>query len=151
MDFEEIGKFLTYLIPIIIIVLTNVVFKKHKQQQTKLKVVRSLLSEIDFDQKLIEAFSLQWQIRKFKTDTWKRNKDKMDYMDPGLRYILADAFEIAEEFNREVDAAKKHKSTSYLAVIRVDRLTKPLARSKQGLEEWLELNQSKKKLPAKTG
>ena len=151
MDFEDIGKFLTYLIPIIIIVLTNVVFKKHKQQQTKLKVVRSLLSEIDFDQKLIEAFSLQWQTRKFKTGTWKRNKDKMDYIDPGLRYVLADAFEIAEEFNREIDAAKKHKSTSYLAGIRVERLTEPLARSKQGLEEWLELNQSKKKLPAKTG
>lgn len=151
MDFEDIGKSLTYLIPIIIIVLTNVVFKKHKQQQTKLKVVRSLLSEIDFDQKLIEAFSMQWQIRKFKTGTWKRNKDKMDYIDPGLRYALADAFEIAEEFNREVDAAEKHKSTSYLAGIRVERLTKPLARSKQGLEEWLELNQSKKKLPAKTG
>ena len=150
MDFEDIGKSLTYLIPIIIIVLTNVVFKKHKQQQTKLKVVRSLLSEIDFDQKLIEAFSLKWQIRKFKTDTWKRNKDKMDYIDPALRYVLADAFEIAEEFNREVDAAKKHESTSYLAGIRVERLAKPLARSKQGLEEWLELNQSKKKLPANT-
>ena len=150
MDFEDIGKFLTYLIPIIIIVLTNVVFKKHKQQQTKLNVVRSLLSEIDFDQKLLEAFSLQWQIRKFKAGTWKRNKDKMDYIDPALRYVLADAFEIAEEFNREVDAAKKHKSTSYLSGIRVERLTKPLAKSKQRLEEWLELNQSKKKLPAKT-
>ena len=149
MDFDwgDIGRILAYLIPAIIIILTNVVFRKQKQQQAKLTVVRSMLSEISYNQKLIEAFSLQWQTKQFKTGTWKRNKDKMDYIDPGLRYTLADAYEIAEEFNREIDAAKKHKSTSYLAGIRVDRLGEPLAKIKQGLEEWLELNQRKKKLP----
>ena len=150
MDFGnlgEIGKYLAYLIPVIILILTNVVFRKQKQQKARLSVVRSLLSEISSNQKLMEAFSLQWQTKKFKTATWKRNKDKMDYIDPGLRYTLADAYEIAEEFNREIDAAEKHKSTSYLAGIRVDRLGEPLARSKQGLEEWLALNQSKRKLP----
>ena len=149
MDFDwgDIGRILAYLIPAIIIILTNVVFRKQKQQQAKLTVVRSLLSEISFNQKLIEAFSLQWQTKQFKTVTWKRNKDKMYYIDPGLRYTLADAYEIAEEFNREIDAAKKHKSTSYLAGMRVDKLGEPLAKSKQGLEEWLELNQRKKKLP----
>ena len=146
-DLGEIGKILAYLIPVIILIVTNVFFRKQKQQKTRLSVVRSLLSEINHNQKLMEAFSLQWQTKKFKTGTWKRNKDKMDYVDPGLRYTLADAFEIAEEFNREIDAAKKHKSVSYLAGIRVDRLKEPLARSKQGLEEWLTLNQSKGKLP----
>jgi len=146
-DLGEIGKILAYLIPVIIIILTNFVFRKQKQQKESLSVVRSLLSEIEHNQKLIEAFSLQWQTKKFKTGTWKRSKDKMDYIDPGLRYTLADAFEIAESFNREIDAAKKHKSTSYLAGIQVGRLTEPLAKSKQGLEEWLALNQSKKKLP----
>ena len=145
-DLDEIGKVLTYLIPVIIIILTNVIFRKQKQQKERLKVVRSLLSELDSNQKIIEAFSVQWQTKKFKTATWKRNKDKMDYIDQGLRYTLADAFEIAEEFNREIDAAKKHKSTSYLAGIRVDRLREPLAKSKQGLEQWLQLQQGKKKL-----
>ncbi len=149
MDFDwgDIGKILTYLIPAIILILTNVVFRKQKGQKARLSAVRSLLSEIDYNQKLIEASSLQWQTRKFKTDAWKRAKDKMDYIDPGLRYILADAYEIAEEFNREIDAAKKHKSASYLAGIQMDRLRKPLAKSEQGLEEWLVLNQSKGKLP----
>lgn len=146
-DLGEIGKILAYLIPVIILIVTNVFFRKQKQQKTRLPVVRSLLSEINHNQKLMEAFSLQWQTKKFKTATWKRNKEKMDYVDPGLRYTLADAFEIAEEFNREIDAAKKHKSVSYLAGIRVDRLKEPLAKSKQGLEEWLTLNQSKGKLP----
>ena len=72
----------------------------------------------------------------------------MNYIDSGLRYTLADAYETAEEFNREIVAAKKHKSASYLAGIQVDRLRKPLGSSKQGLEEWLALNQSRGKSPA---
>jgi len=146
-DLGEIGKILAYLIPVIILIVTNVFFRKQKERKARLSMVRSLLSEISYNQKLMEAFSLQWQTKKFKTATWKRNKDKMDYIDPGLHYTLADAYEIAEGFNREIDAAKKHKSVSYLAGIRVDRLKEPLARSKQGLEEWLALNQSKGKLP----
>jgi len=148
MDFGDLGEILenlVFLIPVIIIILTNFLFRKQKQQQTRLSVVRSLLSEIDYNQKLVESFSLKWQARKFKTAAWKRNKDRMDYIDTGLRYILADAYEIAEEFNREIDAAKKHKSVSYLAGIRVDRLGKPLSKSKRGLEEWLELNKDKDK------
>jgi len=149
-DLGDIGKILTYLVPAIIIILTNVVFRKQKQKRERLTVVRKMLSEIDYNQRLIEAFSMQWQTNKFKTGTWKRNKDKMDYIDPGLRYTLANAYETAEEFNRDIDAAKKHKSTSYLGGIRVERLTKPLAESKQRLEEWLELNKDKKKLPTGT-
>ena len=150
MDFDwgNIGKILAYLIPVIVIILTNVVFRKQKQQKERLTVVRSLLSEINHNQKLMEAFSLQWQTRKFKTGTWKRNKEKIDYIDPGLRYTLDAANAIADEFNREIDAAKKHKSMSYLAGIRVDRLKEPLAESKEGLEEWLRLNTGKEKLPA---
>ena len=146
-DLGEISKILVYVVPVIILLVVNAFFRKQKQQQARLSVVRSLLSEINYNQKLMEAFSLQWQTKKFKTATWKRNKDKMDYIDSGLRYTLADAYEIAEGFNREIDAAKKHKSVSYLAGIRMDRLKEPLAKSKQGLEEWLALNQSKGKLP----
>ena len=147
-DLGDIGKILTYLIPAIILILTNVVFRKQREQKNQLSLVRSLLSEIDYNQKLIEAFSMQLQTRKFKIAAWQRNKDRMDYIDSSLRYTLADAYETAEEFNREIDAAKKHKSASYLASIQVGRLRKPLDSSKQGLEEWLALNQSKGKSPA---
>ncbi len=146
-DWSEIGKFLSYLVPVIILILVNVVFRKQQEQKRRLTVVKSLLSEIDYNQKLVDAFSLKWQAKNFKTGTWKKNTGKMDYIDQSLHATLATAYEIAEEFNREIDAAKKHKSTSYLAGIRVERLKEPLAKSKQGLEEWLVLNQSKKKLP----
>ncbi len=152
MDFDwgEIGKFFSYLIPVIIFILFNVFFRKRQEQKRRLGVVRSLLSEINYNQKLMEAFLFQWQAKKFKTGNWKRNRDKMDYIDQGLHATLAGAYEIAEEFNKEIDAAKKHKSASYMASIQVDRLKEPLAKSKQGLEEWLQLNKGRKE-PVKEG
>jgi len=152
MDFDwgEIGKTLAYLVPVIILLVVNVLFRKQKEQKRRLEVVRSLLSEINYNQKLMEAFSFQWQAKKFKTGTWKRNRDKMDYIDQSLHATLAGVYEIIEEFNREIDAAKKHKSASYLASIQVDRLKEPLAKSKQGLDEWLQLNKGRKE-PVKEG
>jgi hypothetical protein len=144
-DWEEIGKIFSYLIPVIVFIVFNIFFRKQQEQKRRLTVVKSLLSEVDHNQKLMEAFLMRWQTKKFKTANWKRNRDKMDYIDQDLRTTLAGAYEIAEEFNKEIEAAKKHKSPGYLASIRVDRLREPLAKSRQGLEEWLELNKGRKK------
>ena len=149
MDFEwdEIGKILSYLSPVVFILIFNVLFRKQQEQKRRVTVVKSLLSEIDHNQKLAESFSTEWQIKKFKTATWDRNKDKIDYIeDRGLYSILVDAYEITKEFNREIDMAKQYKSTSYLVGIKVERLREPLAKSKQGLQEWLELNKGGKKI-----
>lgn len=144
-DWSGIGKVLSYLIPVIMFILFNVLFRKQRAQQRRLAVVKRLLSEIDYNHRLVEAFSLRSQMKKFKTATWKRNKDKMDYIDQSLYLTLADAYEIADGFNRELDAAKKHNSSSYLVGINADRLIKPLAKSRRGLEEWIELNKGQKK------
>ena len=149
-DWEEIGKIFSYVVPVIILLLVNVFFRKQQEQKRRQQVVRSLLSEIDHNQKLMEAFLFQWQAKKFKTGAWKRNRDKMDYIDQDLHTTLASTYEIAEEFNREIEAAKKYKSASYLTGIQVDRLREPLAKSRQGLEEWLQLNTGKKE-PVKLG
>jgi len=144
-DWGEIGKIFFYVLPVIVFILFNIFFRKQQEQQRRLTVVKSLLSEMEHNQKLMEAFLMRWQTRKFKTGNWKRNKDKMDYIGQGLRATLAGAYEIAEEFNRDIAAAKKHKSPGYLAGIQVDRLREPLAKSRQGLEQWLELNKGRKK------
>jgi len=149
-DWEEIGKIFSYVVPVIILILVNVFFRKQQEQKRRQQVVRSLLSEIDHNQKLMEAFLFQWQAKKFKTGAWKRNRDKMDDIDQDLHTTLASTYEIAEEFNREIEAAKKYKSASYLTGIQVDRLREPLAKSRQGLEEWLQLNTGKKE-PVKPG
>jgi len=150
-DWGDIGGILTYLVPVLIFVVINVFFRKQQEQKRQQQAVRGLLSEIDYNHKLMEAFLFKWQAKKFKTGVWKRNKDKMDYIDQGLCNILAGAYAIAEEFNGEIGTARKHKSPGYLAGIQVDRLKEPLARSRQGLKEWLELNKRKKELPRPGG
>ncbi len=149
-DWEEIGQIFSYLIPVIILILVNIFFRKQQEQKRRQTVVKSLLSEIDYNQRLMEEYSLQRQTKKFKTGIWKRNRGKMDYIDQGLHNTLVGAYDITEEFNKDIDAAKKYKSASYLSGMRVDRLKEPLAKSRQGLEEWLELNKGRKK-PAEEG
>ena len=144
-DWSEIGKVISYIIPVIIFLLFNVVFRKQREKQGQLEVVKGLLSEIEYNSNLADMFSMRSQIKNFKIATWKRNRDKIGFIDQDLYSTLADAYEIAEGFNRDIDVAKKNKSMSYIAGINVTRLIKPLTMSKQGLEEWLELNKSNKK------
>jgi hypothetical protein len=144
-DWSEIGQILAYLVPVAVFIIFNIFLRKQQEQKRRLEVVRGLIAEIGKNQKLMEAFSLQWQFKEFKTGHWQRHKDKLDYIDPALRATLAGAYEIAEDFNEEIALAKKQKSTSYLAGVRVDRLREPLAKSRQGLEEWYALNKDRKK------
>ena len=80
-DWSEISKFISYLIPVIMFLLFNVFFKKQRNQQRRLTVVKSLLSDISYNSKLVDSFSFQIQMKNFKTTTWKRNKNKMDYIE----------------------------------------------------------------------
>jgi hypothetical protein len=146
-DWGEIGQILSYLIPVAIFIIFSIFMRKQQEQKRRLEVVRGLIIEIGKNQKLMEAFLLQWQYKKFKTGHWQRHKNKLDYVESGLRSTLASTYEIAEGFNREIELAKQQKSTSYLAGIRVDKLKEPLAKSRQGLEEWYALNKDRKKPP----
>lgn len=146
-DWEEIAKILFYLIPVAIFVVFNIFLRKQQEQKRRLGVVKGLIAEVDQNQKLMEAFLLQWQFKKFKTGHWRRHREKLEYINRGLHATLASTYEIAEGFNKEIETAKQQKSTSYLTGIRVDKLREPLAESRQGLEEWYALNKDRKKPP----
>ena len=96
---------------------------------------------------VMETFLISWQTKKFKTGSWLRNRNKLEFLDQSLQNALTDAFGMAEEFNREIGSAKKHKSSSYLANINVEKLRGPLARSQRGLEEWLKASTGQKDMP----
>ena len=139
-DFGDFGNILIIMIPLILIILFNVFFKKRKAEKTEPEIATNLLSEVAANQHIAEAFPKKAQVRKFRTDSWQRNKERLDFLDQTLRDELAKTFGMAEEFNRAVDATRKFKSSSYLEGIPVDKLKDSLARSRQGLEEWFELN-----------
>ena len=140
MDNSDFSNILIILIPIILIILFNVFFRRRKAEKTQPEIAMSLLSEIATNQQIAEAAIKKTHVRKFRTGSWQRNQGKLDFLDEKLRDELARAFNMAEEFNRAVDATRKFKSSSYLEGISMDRLKESFTRGRQGLEEWFELN-----------
>jgi len=141
-DFGDIGKNLILLIPIIFFILFNMFFKRRRgEERTQPEIAMSLLSEVAFNQQIVEAFLQKSQVKKFRIDSWQRNKDKLDFLDQELQATLAKAFSMADEFNRAIDSAHKYKSSSYLEGISADKLKESLTQSRQRLEEWFQSNQ----------
>ena len=144
MDNGAAGSFwenFALLIPIIIIIIFGILMRRRRGGRTRLEVAIGLLSEINHNMKITEAYSSDWQTKKkFKTGNWNRNQDKIDFLDQDLQNNLSNAFGLAEEFNQRIDEAKQHKSASYLAGIQPVKMTEPLTRSKQGLTEWIQAN-----------
>ena len=140
-DFGDIGRNLLILIPLILLIVFNLFFRRRKKaERTQPEIAMSLLSEVATNQHIADGFLGKTRVRKFRTDSWRRNKEKLDFLDQTLRDELAKAFGMTEEFNRAIDATRKFKSSSYLEGIPVDKLKDSLARSRQGLEEWFESN-----------
>ena len=152
-DFGDIGRNLIILIPLILLIVFNLFFRRRKKaERTQPEIAMSLLSEVATNQHIADGFLGKTRVRKFRTDSWRRNKEKLDFLDEKLRNELAKAFNMAEEFNRAIDASRKYKSSSYLEGISVDRLREPFARSRQGLEEWFQANQDQARMtPGRRG
>ena len=151
MDISDLSKNLFPLIILAVIVVVRIFFRRRRGDGTQVEMITGLLSEINHNQKLMETFNLHWQVKTFKTGSWNRNKAKLDFLNQPLQTALSDAFSIAGDFNQEITAAKKYKSSSYLASISVDKLRKPLATSKQGLDEWLQENMGRAMLKKRRG
>lgn len=137
------------VVVILLFLLSSIFLRRRSMEKTELGRVVTLLSEINENLKIIDAFSFTLGVKKFKTGSWTRNQDKLDFLDDKLRTNLARAFGMAEEFNQNIDAAKKHKSSSYLANIEADKLKEALTKSQQELGDWFNENKDKQELPPK--
>jgi hypothetical protein len=139
-DFENIPANLIIIVAIFALLVLNIFIRRWRGERTPLDIAMRLLSDVNQNQKLSESFQYTLSVKKFKTDNWKRNKDKLDFLDEPLRMILDNAFSMAEGFNQDIEAAKKHKSTSYLSGVNAEKLKEPLDKSKHRLENWLQAN-----------
>jgi len=141
MDFFGEGSQWSILIPIIILIVLSFVMRRRRPaEKTDPAIAGSLFLDVNENLKLAESFSFQRRPKKFRTGSWQRNSEKVDFLDVSLRSSLADAFGLAEGFNQEIESAKKYKSTIYLSGVDVQKLEGPLTKSKEGLEEWLKAN-----------
>ncbi len=149
MDFSQIEGNIPFILMIIGLFLLQLFLKKRKPETTRQEIVQSLLSEVKLNQALAEGYNLWQKPQKFETVSWQRNKNKLDFLSQPLQVALSDAFIIAEDFNQQIAMAKRQKSASYMANVNVDKVKGLLAKSKQGLEEWLLKNIGTKEPPTK--
>ncbi len=138
MDFSGIEENLPLIFIIIaLILLPFFLGRKRRAAAMPQEIARNLLSEVRLNLSLAEVYSVNGRVKRFETVSWQLSKSKLDFLDRSLRAALTDAFAIAEDYNQQVDAAKKYRSGSQMANINIDKLKGSLTKSKEGLEQWL--------------
>ena len=120
----------------------SVVFQILRTQRAPLRRVVGILSNVIKNEKFVENFSFHRSMGKLKAGAWKKNKDKINFLPQDMRTELSKLFEMVEEVNERIDAAIKYKSDSYMAGIDISKLKEPLARNKEQLQEWVQVNMS---------
>lgn len=137
MDFGEIAENLPIIATVVGLILLQFFMRKRKPASTHREIVQNMLTEVRLNQTLAESYQLRQKPKRFETVSWQMNKGKLDFLSQSLQSAISDAFVMIEDFNQQIKAAKKYKSATYMVNVNVDNLKEPLARSKQGLEEWL--------------
>ncbi len=139
--FDASAEQWSWLIPLIIVIVLTFVMRRHKPaEKTPQDIAASLLTDVMANQRTLERFESQGRPKKLKLGSWQRNSEKIGFLDQELRDTLSETFRQIEDFNLRVESAKMYKSNSYLFGINVERLQKPLEKSRAGLEEWLKAN-----------
>ena len=150
MDFGALGEnFPIFAIAIGLILLQIILRLRRKPEKTQRALVQNLLAEIKLNMAVAEVFNSQQKPKKFLLTTWQMNKTKIGFLDQPLQSALTDTFMIAEDFNHQLAAAKKHKSAGYLPNLDKGKLNKLHGIGKDGLEEWLLKHVGQKEPPPK--
>ena len=149
MDFSQIKENIPVILMIIGLILLQFFLRRRKPATTQREIVQSLLNEVKLNQALAESHHLRQKPKKFETVSWRRSKNKLDFLNQPLQVALSDAFMLAEDFNQQIDTAKRQKSALYMLNINMDKIKDSLGKSKQGLEEWLLKNVGTKEPPPK--
>ncbi len=139
--FDTSTEQMSWLIPLIIIVVLSFVMRRRRPaEKTPQDIASSLLMDVMANQGTLEKFDTQKRPKKLQLASWQRNSEKIDFLEPSLRSTLADTFRQIEDFNLRVESAKMYKSTSYLFGVNIEKLQRPLGKSREGLEGWLKAN-----------
>ena len=141
MDFGDGWQNIALFAGVAIFFIISIFIRRRKGDSTPMVIAMSMLRDVDKNQKLMQSFHFNWKTKKFKTANWKKYNDKLGFLeDDELKDLLSAAFMMADGFNEKIEEAKRHKSSSYLAAIQVDRMSVPLAKSREKLEQWVQDN-----------
>ncbi len=108
---------------------------------SRLQSAINMISDVNENLKLMEQRRVNPQLtKKFKTGAWNAYQDKLDYLEPETVTSLKETFTLINEFNTEIEIAKKSSSADTLQTMPLDKLKEPLDKSKEGLVKWLRAN-----------
>ncbi|MDD5590703.1 MAG: hypothetical protein PHY18_02105 [Dehalococcoidales bacterium] len=130
----------TLIIPLIVLIVFSIFMRRRKSENNPQDIVMSLISDLHSNQRIIEQLNTQMRPTKLKIGSWQRNMDKIGFLDEATRSNVTNFFRMAEDFNLQMDTAKRYKTTSYISGINTERMKEPLAKSREGLQEWLKVN-----------
>ncbi len=138
MNFDAISENIPIIVIIIGLIVLQFIFgRRRKPESTRQQIIQDLLLEVRLNQAMLESYHQRQKPKKFEVNDWKRSKDKLDFLGQSLQRSLSDAYMIIEDFNKQIDEAKKYNSASYMASVNTDKLKEPLTKCRQGLQEWL--------------
>ncbi len=109
-------------------------------ERTRAEIARNLRTEVILNQAMAEFFKRVRKPRMFEVACWQMNKTRLGFLPKSLQGSLSETFTLAEEYNRQIRAARKQKSAGPLAKVDTDKLKEPLEKARKGLEEWLQIN-----------
>ena len=130
----------TMIIPLIGLIVFSIFMRRRKSENTPQDIASSLLSDLNANQGIVEHFDSQTRPTKLKIGSWQRNNNKLGFLDGATSSNITNFFKMAEDFNLQMDTAKKYKTTSYISGINTERMKEPLAKSREGLQEWMKVN-----------
>jgi hypothetical protein len=127
---------LALVLSIIVIVVLFSFFRGRGGVRHHPEVVQFLLFDVKLNQVLVDTFHQREKPRRLEKTNWEINKSKISFLGESLKETLKLTFAMVEEVNQDLKMTKKNKSLSYQD-INVSKLKEPLARCREGLEEWL--------------
>lgn len=139
MDFGNISENIPLIVSVIGLIIFQFIMRRRRPQETThAQIAQNLLAEVKLNIRLTEVYTFDWRAKKFITAAWQRNRSKLDFLEQPAQTVLSNSFMMADDFNQQISAAKKHKSASYMTNINVDRLKSSLTKGEEELEYWLE-------------
>ncbi len=131
-------SFLTGNLPVLLVIVGVLVLfsmlTRGRPDATRYDVAESLLAEVKLNLAMAGAFHLLGKPRRFEVASWGRNRERIKFLGKQLQAALEDAYKQAAMLNQQIDAARKRGKDA--GKVDISPIKEPLARSRQGLEEW---------------
>lgn len=139
-------------VALVLVLVLSVVIQGWRTRRSPIGKVVVIASDIRHNAKLCEDYDEGSLSGRFKTGSWEKHSEAVEFLPVELRNDLTVVFEQVSELNVTIDTARKLGSTGYISPGDIEKLQEPLDSCKQRLQEWVYANMNNPAyLPKKRG